>query len=149
MLSYWYNNSHYNHKTVWWPSYLYYGNLIPGKTVFVMRWGPASKTSCRSMNRGYEVLRDVKFSLTWQLLKWSLIMRRCVEDGKKVLQSLLGMSKRDLFIYFLTQNITQDQAFSSVEIWYQKPHLESSPCVAKQLPEANVFCLWWMHASYP
>ena len=37
ILSYWYRDSHDKYKTVLWSSYLYYGNLIPGKTVFILK----------------------------------------------------------------------------------------------------------------
>ena len=39
MSSWQYGNSHYKDKTVSRPSYLYNGNPIPGKTVFILRRG--------------------------------------------------------------------------------------------------------------
>ena len=41
ILSYHYRNSHHQDKAVSWPSsYLYNGNPILGKTIFILRWGP-------------------------------------------------------------------------------------------------------------
>ena len=34
-----YKDSHYKDKRVAWPYYLYNGNTIPGKTVFILRQG--------------------------------------------------------------------------------------------------------------
>ena len=39
MLSEKYNNFHHKDKTVLWASYDYNGNLIPGKTVFILKQG--------------------------------------------------------------------------------------------------------------
>ena len=35
-------NNHYKEKTVWRPSYLYNGNSITWKTVFLFTWGPGT-----------------------------------------------------------------------------------------------------------
>ena len=66
--SYQYRNSHYEDKTVSWPSYLY---TIPRNTIFVLRWGPGfnglGKDNCKTR-------RETFWDLVWLILEvWRYI----------------------------------------------------------------------------
>ena len=86
MLSYPNKNSHYKNKTVFGPSYLYDGIVIPGRTVFKLKWAPGGRLNIEMSSYQYgdshvkdKTVSPTVLSLTWEssyLGKTVFILRR-------------------------------------------------------------------------
>ena len=84
MSSYQYRNSHYKDNTVFRPSYLYNGNPIPGKTVFIERRGPGYGYPTKA--KAYMARLDAftRFSINIMGITWYSLCKHNAKDFKEV-----------------------------------------------------------------